>query len=291
MPWLQLKIQADGSRSERIEALLEQFGALSVTLEDSGDQPLLEPGVGETPVWNDTTFTGLFDATADIQLIQAAIQNQLGDQVATRCELLEDKDWEREWMSRFHPMSFGDRLWICPSWQQPPEPNAVNLMLDPGLAFGTGTHETTALCLQWLDQADLAGKQVVDFGCGSGILAIAAAVLGAAKVTCIDNDPQALVATRANGEHNGVLDKLEILAPQPGYSLQAEVVLANILAGPLIELSPLLAGITAPNGYLVLSGILAEQANEVQQAYQPWFQDLTIDQKGDWVRIFGQKST
>ncbi len=290
MAWIQVKIQSSGQNSAHIEDLLMGLGAVSVTLEDSGDQPLLEPPLGTTPVWDDTTFTGLFDADINTDLICAALINSLGANTPIKVATLEEKDWVREWMDTFEPIRFGDRLWVCPSWHTPPEPDAVNLLLDPGLAFGTGTHETTSLCLQWLDKSDLTGKTVVDFGCGSGILAIAAALLGAERVLCIDNDPQALMATRANAERNKVSQRLEVVAPRKDYQFSADIVLANILAAPLIQLSSLLAGLTHSGGLIVLSGILENQANDVSKAYQPWFNDLEIVQKGDWVRISGAKS-
>ena len=192
---------------------------------------------------------------------------------ATKVELLEDKDWVREWMDHFHPMQFGERLWICPSWRDVPNPDAVNVMLDPGLAFGTGTHPTTALCLQWLDGLDLAGKTVVDFGCGSGILGIAALKLGAARVIGIDIDPQAIQASRDNAERNGVADQIELYLPadQP-QDVEADVVVANILAGPLRELAPLIAGHGKAGSLMALSGVLESQAPELETIYGQWFE-------------------
>ncbi|MFI3247474.1 MAG: 50S ribosomal protein L11 methyltransferase, partial [Ferrimonas sp.] len=205
-------------------------------------------------------------------------------------EALEDKDWEREWMDHFHPMKFGHRLWICPSWREAPEPDAVNVLLDPGLAFGTGTHPTTALCLQWLDSLDLTNKQVVDFGCGSGILAIAAIKLGAADVVGLDIDPQALTASADNAERNGIKDKLTVYLPkdQP-QDLQADVVVANILAGPLRELAPVISALVKPGGQLALSGLLQEQAEELRTIYSQWFTLNPTTIEGDWCRLDGQK--
>ncbi|MGC1508537.1 50S ribosomal protein L11 methyltransferase, partial [Ketobacter sp.] len=182
MPWIQIKLQSPGDQTGPIEDQLMGLGAVSVTLEDSADQPLLEPPPGATPIWDDTTISGLFEADADIELISAALKTSLGEDKPIRIDALEDKDWVREWMEAYQPIAFGQRLWVCPSWKTPPDPNAVNMMLDPGLAFGTGTHETTALCLGWLDSMELRDKSVIDYGCGSGILAIAAALLGADKV-------------------------------------------------------------------------------------------------------------
>ncbi|MAR89420.1 MAG: 50S ribosomal protein L11 methyltransferase [Pseudomonadota bacterium] len=289
MPWIQVKVQTTGSRASQVEDQLLGLGAVSVTLEDSRDQPLLEPPPGATPIWDDTTVSGLFEADVDTDLICAALRSELGADVPLRVEALEDKDWIREWMDSFEPIPFGQRLWVCPSWRTPPDPDAVNMLLDPGLAFGTGTHETTALCLRWLDSADLAGKTVVDYGCGSGILAIAAALLGARQVYCVDNDPQALTATRDNAERNQVADRLQVFAPGALPPLQAEVLLANILAGPLISLAPTLAGLVRPQGHLVLSGILVDQAAAVSERYQTLFDMEPPVTDGDWVRLAGVK--
>lgn len=289
MPWIQVKLQTTGNGSAHVEDLLMGLGAVSVTLEDSADQPLLEPPPGATPIWDDTIITGLFEANANIDLITLALHNDLGDNTPIKVEALEDKDWIREWMDTFKPIPFGQRLWVCPSWHKPVDANAVNLMLDPGLAFGTGTHETTSLCLKWLDGADIQDKIVIDYGCGSGILAIAAALLGASRVVCVDNDPQALLATRQNAERNQIQDKIEVYTPESVPSLEADIMLANILAGPLVSLSARLSGFTKPGGNIVLSGILKEQAQEVSDAYANGFQMLPAVIDGDWVRLTGTK--
>lgn len=224
--------------------------------------PVFEPLPGETRLWGDTDVIGLYDAETDMKSVVAMLEQHplFGTGFAHKIEQLEDKDWEREWMDNFHPMRFGERLWICPSWREVPDKNAVNVMLDPGLAFGTGTHPTTALCLQWLDGLDLAGKTVIDFGCGSGILAIAALKLGAAKAIGIDIDPQAILASRDNAERNGVAERLELYLPKDQPSdLRADVVVANILAGPLRELAPLISQLPNAEGHLGLSGILAHR--------------------------------
>ena len=291
MPWIQIKLQTTGKQSSHVEDLLMGLGSVSVTLEDSKDQPLLEPPPGATPIWDDTTVTGLFEADVDTDLICAALRSDLGSELPIKVEALEDKDWIREWMDSFEPIAFGKRLWVCPSWKTPVDAKAVNMMLDPGLAFGTGTHETTALCLRWLDGADVQDKIVVDYGCGSGILAIAAALLGAKTVYCVDNDPQALTATRDNAERNQVCDRIAVFPPGALPQIQADIMLANILAGPLMSLSEHLAGLTKPQGRVVLSGILQDQANDVSATYQQWFnmEPATVD--GDWVRLTGEKST
>lgn len=210
-----------------------------------------------------------------------------GDLAKARVEILEDKDWEREWMENFHPMQFGQRLWICPSWRDVPDPEAVNVMLDPGLAFGTGTHPTTALCLTWLDGQELGGQTVIDYGCGSGILGIAALKLGAGRVIGVDIDPQAIEASRENAARNGVENGVELYLPADRPQLQADVLVANILAGPLRELASDIASLVKPGGRLALSGILATQAEEVRAAYLPWFEmDAPVEQE-EWVRLSG----
>ncbi len=236
MPWIQIKLNATNDNAEAIgDMLMEETGAVSVTFLDAKDTPVFEPLPGETRLWGDTDVVALYEADMDTSLIlqQIKASNMLAEGFAHKVEQVEDKDWEREWMDNFHPMQFGRRLWICPSWREVPDPQAVNVMLDPGLAFGTGTHPTTALCLEWLDNLDLSGKTVIDFGCGSGILAIAAIKLGAAKVIGIDIDPQALLASKDNAARNGVEDQIEVYLPkdQP-EGLVADVVVANILAKP-----------------------------------------------------------
>ena len=231
MPWIQLRLNATATNAEAIGDELVESGAVSVTFQDSHDTPIFEPLPGETRLWGDTDVIGLYDAETDMKIVVAMLENTplLGQGFLHKIEQLEDKDWEREWMDNFHPMRFGERLWICPSWREVPDPNAVNVMLDPGLAFGTGTHPTTSLCLQWLDGLDLEGKTVIDFGCGSGILAIAALKLGATKAIGIDIDPQAIQASRDNAQRNGVSDALTLyLAKDQPDNLSADVVVANI---------------------------------------------------------------
>lgn len=293
MPWIQIKLNATNANSEQIgDMLIEETGALSITFLDAKDTPVFEPLPGETRLWGDTDILALYDAECDTNWIveQIKASNMLTADFAYKVEQIEDKDWEREWMDNFHPMQFGKRLWVCPSWRDIPDPDAVNVMLDPGLAFGTGTHPTTALCLEWLDGLDLQGKTVIDFGCGSGILAIAAIKLGAEKVIGIDIDPQALIASRDNAQRNGVENQLELYLPQDQpEGLLADVVVANILAGPLRELSGVIKGLMKPQGYLAMSGVLDTQASDVATYYQD---QLTLDpiiEKLEWCRISGQK--
>ncbi|EGQ8581189.1 50S ribosomal protein L11 methyltransferase [Vibrio cholerae] len=293
MPWIQIKLNATNDNAEAIgDMLMEETGAVSVTFLDAKDTPVFEPLPGETRLWGDTDVVALYEADMDTSLIlqQIKASNMLAEGFAHKVEQVEDKDWEREWMDNFHPMQFGRRLWICPSWREVPDPQAVNVMLDPGLAFGTGTHPTTALCLEWLDNLDLSGKTVIDFGCGSGILAIAAIKLGAAKVIGIDIDPQALLASKDNAARNGVEDQIEVYLPkdQP-EGLVADVVVANILAGPLRELSPIIKGLLKPGGQLAMSGILDTQAESVAEFYRDNLELDPIAEKSEWCRISGRK--
>ncbi|QHM73612.1 50S ribosomal protein L11 methyltransferase [Mixta intestinalis] len=290
MPWIQIKINTTGADAEALGDLLMEQGAVSVTFQDTHDTPVFEPLPGETRLWGDTDAIGLFDAETDMAEIVSLLEQDplLGQGFRHKIEQIEDKDWEREWMENFHPMRFGQRLWICPSWRDVPDPDAVNVMLDPGLAFGTGTHPTTALCLSWLDGLNLQGKTVIDFGCGSGILAIAALKLGAAQAIGIDIDPQAIQASRDNAERNGVSDRLALYLPhQQPAELSADVVVANILAGPLRELAPQISALPKSGGHLGLSGILASQAESVCEAYAERFALDPVAEKEEWCRITG----
>ena len=289
MPWLQLKLASTPEAAQRLSDLLSEAGALAVTLQDAADQPLYEPPPGATPLWLQTWVTGLFDADADMEAVLAGLHAAMGQQEPLPYAIspLEDKDWEREWMDNYHPMRFGTRLWICPSWRQPPDAGAVTVMLDPGLAFGTGTHPTTALCLEWLDAHDVAGRHIIDYGCGSGILAVAAARLGAQQVWAVDHDPQALHATALNAEKNAVSTLVHTVLPNDLPHPPTDIMLANILAGPLIELAPLFAELTRPGGAIVLSGILNSQADAVMRRYQAWFDMSSAIERDEWMCLSG----
>ncbi|CAD5107685.1 50S ribosomal protein L11 methyltransferase [Zestomonas carbonaria] len=289
MPWLQVRLAITPEQAETYEDALLGVGAVSVTFMDAEDQPIFEPDLGTTPLWTHTHLLALFEADTDPDDLVAHLQLLTGAPLPEhQIERIEDQDWERSWMDNFQPMRFGRRLWIVPSWHAAPEPEAVNLLLDPGLAFGTGTHPTTALCLEWLDGQELAGCDVLDFGCGSGILAIAALLLGADKAVGTDIDPQALEASRDNANRNGIDPaRFPVHLPADLPQQQADVVVANILAGPLVQLAPQISALVKPGGRLALSGILAEQAEEVRAAYQAEFDlDPTADKDG-WVRISG----
>lgn len=293
MPWLQLIFETDEDNAPALAELLSAQGAAAVTLEDDADQPLYEPPPGATPLWQATRVVALFEADHDIPAAVAAVDAAWAPRPLPpwRLEQLEDRDWTRAWMDSFQPMRFGQRLWIVPSWTEAPEPDAVNILLDPGLAFGTGTHPTTRLCLEWLDAQAHAARQVVDYGCGSGILAIAAALLGAEEVWAVDNDPQALVATRDNATRNGVEARVHTVLPEALPACRSDLLIANILAGPLIELAPHFAALVRPEGALVLSGILPEQAPELAAAYQPWFDMAPPREHEGWVRLEGRRKS
>ena len=293
MPWIQIKLDTSSDYVEELEDLLLEAGASAVTLQDGKDQPLFEPEPGSTPLWHHTVVIGLFDAHTDMDEVVSLLRNQYLREPfpAYKVEIVEDKDWEREWMTHFVPMQFGSRLWVCPSWKDVPEPDAVNLMLDPGLAFGTGTHPTTALCLEWLDkQGDLSNQQIIDYGCGSGILAIAALLLGVRQVTGVDLDPQALEATINNAERNNVApEKLQVFLPENTPDIKVDMVLANILAGPLVKLAPRLAGYLEKGGRLALSGILSEQADNIISAYSQWFDLEPVVHREGWILVSGTR--
>jgi ribosomal protein L11 methyltransferase len=291
MPWLQVELRVCEHDVEEAEAALEGAGALAVTLRDAGESPVLEPGPGETPMWPDTVVTGLFPGDRDPDRLRAAVRRLWAPRTNPdiRSDWLEDRPWEREWEREFRPMQFGRRLWVIPGNQSPGNAGGVIVRLSPGLAFGTGTHPTTALCLEWLDGLDLGDALVVDYGCGSGILAVAAACLGARKVIATDIDPQALVATRENAGVNKVSDRIRVVAPEELGRPQANVLIANILANPLIELAPMLGNVIESGGKLALSGILRDQVPAVAAAYAPEFVVAAPVFKEDWARLEGTR--
>lgn len=288
--WLELLFDTTADNADLLSDLLSEAGALAVTLKDLGDEPIYEPALGTEPLWQDTCVIGLFEADTDASDILHHIQTALQQSSPPQCHIkrLHNQDWERVWLDHFKPMKFGDRLWICPSAYTPPEPEAINLLLDPGLAFGTGTHATTALCLEWLDKHPLTGQTVIDYGCGSGVLAIAAILLGAQSVHAVDIDQQALTATEDNALRNGINNQvISLHTPADLPDIKADCLLANILANPLKELAETFASLLKPGGAIVLSGILEEQSTDVQQAFKPWF-DLNYKQTRDgWVCLAG----
>ena len=289
MSWLQLRLAITPEQAEPMEDLLLGLGAVSVTFMDAEDQPIFEPDLGTTPLWQHTHLLALFEADTERQSLTDQLQ-QLWRQPLPehQFEDIADQDWERSWMDNFQPMRFGQRLWIVPSWHEAPDPQAVNLLLDPGLAFGTGTHPTTALCLEWLDGQQLQGLQVIDFGCGSGILAIAALLLGAEQVVGTDIDPQALEASRDNAQRNQLADeRFPLYLPEAMPAEPADLLVANILAGPLVSLAPQLTSLVRPGGRIALSGILAEQTDEILAAYENAFELDPVAEKDGWIRVSG----
>ncbi|KTB89178.1 ribosomal protein L11 methyltransferase [Pseudomonas syringae ICMP 11293] len=291
MPWLQVRLAISPEQAETYEDALLEVGAVSVTFMDAEDQPIFEPELNTTPLWAHTHLLALFEADTNAEMALAHLSLLTGEELPEHsAEVIEDQDWERSWMDNFQPMCFGKRLWIVPSWHAAPQPDAVNLLLDPGLAFGTGTHPTTALCLEWLDGQDLEGCKVLDFGCGSGILAIAALLLGAEQAVGTDIDVQALEASRDNaGRNNIAAERFPLYLPEDLPPQQADVLVANILAGPLVSLAPQLATLIRTGGRLALSGILAEQGEEVAAAYAESFDLDPIANRDGWVRITGRR--
>ncbi|SEP21232.1 50S ribosomal protein L11 methyltransferase [Pseudomonas sp. Snoq117.2] len=289
MSWLQVRLALTPAQAETYEDLMLELGAVSVTFMDAEDQPIFEPDLGTTPLWSQTHLLALFEGDTDAAALEQRVQ-LLANGLTYEVERLEDQEWERSWMDNFQPMRFGQRLWIVPSWHEAPEPEAVNLLLDPGLAFGTGTHPTTSLCLQWLDGEPVAGRQVLDFGCGSGILAIAALLLGAERAVGTDIDVQALEASRENANRNGIDPaRFALYLPADLPDEPADVVVANILAGPLVGLAEQITRLTRIGGRLALSGILAEQAEDVRAAYAGCFDLEPTATLDGWVRISGTR--
>lgn len=290
MAWLQLRVRS--KHPEFAEEVLLAHGASAVSFVDAVDDPVLEPAPGETPLWEDTVTLGLFAENTDLAPVIASLRELLpdGDSAGITHELIEDQDWVRVWLKDCPPLKFGERLWVVPREKvaEVTQSDAVILRLDPGLSFGTGTHPTTALCLEWLAGQDLRGKVVLDYGCGSGVLAIAALLLGAERAVCVDIDPQALQATRDNAAENGVADRVSVFMPEDFVPFAADVVVANILANPLIQLAPLLASSIARGGRIALAGLLDRQADEVHQAYAPWFDFEDDVSREGWTRIAGR---
>ena len=289
--WIQIKLRTTNQSADTIAELLEQLGALAVSYTDAEDSPILEPKPGERRLWPNTEVTGLLEQGTDPKPILAVLKQLLGDHIPMVATTLEDKNWIRAWMDQFKPLKFGQHLWICPSWLSVDEKDSVVVMLDPGLAFGTGTHPTTSLCLSYLDSLDLKDKDILDYGCGSGILAIAALKLGAKSATGVDIDEQALIASKENAHRNSVEDKLQlIMGTDKKLDLpQFPITVANILAGPLAELEPIIASLTQSGGKLALSGILTEQADSVIEAYSKDFVMNKVKDLDGWALLTGTK--
>ncbi len=285
--WLQIEFGLPGDDTPRAEALLDSLGALSVTLVDAGDEPLLEPVPGSTPVWEQTTVRALLPLDSDPSSLHKRLTTEL-ECLHFHSEIIKDQDWERAWMDDFKAMRFGKRLWVCPSWLEPPEPDAINLMRDPGLAFGTGTHATTALCLEWLDANPPIDLTLIDYGCGSGILSLAALKLGAKKVDAVDIDELALQASRTNAMNNKIPSShLSLSQPEQLENTPVDLVMANILCGPLVELAPSIVDRIKFGGSIILSGILKDQAEQITHTYQHWFESLALKERDGWILLHG----
>lgn len=293
MAWRQISVVSDENSAPGIADCFSDLGAISVTYMDAQDEPVYEPAIGETKVWSNTKVIALFELEADSAVIKRKLISQF-DKIRLddwQFEEIADQPWERAWMEHYQPMKFGDKLWVCPTGQEQTETGTVCLVLDPGLAFGTGTHPTTALCLEWLAANELTGKTVIDYGCGSGILAVAAVLLGADKAYAVDIDPQAITATESNAVKNNVQGKIVCFMPDQfkNLSVKADVLLANILAKPLIDMVTDVSGLVIPGGQLILSGILLEQAASVMEAYMPYVALEKPEQSEDWIRLAGRK--
>jgi ribosomal protein L11 methyltransferase len=295
MDWRQFVMDLEKLNPDSIEEIFARHGAHSITFTDAGDKPVLEPAPGEAPLWPDSRITGLFSIDADLSQLQDDLRQSLAIDALPphQIEEIENRVWEREWLKDFGPMRFGERLWICPGNSSVDDEHALIVHLDPGLAFGTGTHATTALCLDWLDGLSLADSTILDYGCGSGVLAIAALKLGCASAAAMDIDPQAVTATRANAHHNGVDSQLTVTDSANDIDGQFDVVIANILAAPLIALAEPIASHVKGGCLLALSGILSEQVEEVLGVYQPWIEferPVYREQGGQtWARLTGRR--
>jgi len=289
MSWLRIVVDANRDEGPAIETVLEQHDAVSVSFEDRADEPVFELHPGETPLWSEIRVTGLFPEDVPASDILEAIESSLGHALLdSRVEKLADQDWERVWLDRFQPTEVGRNLWICPTHLEAPDPDAVTVFIDPGLAFGSGTHPTTAMCLDWLSRQDLGDCSILDYGCGSGILAIAALKLGARQAWAVDIDPRALEVTRENAVINGVSDRLHTCLPEEMVKMEFDVLVANILSGPLVDLAKTFYRLLKPGGLIALSGILASQTGDVQDAYAGNF-SLVASQRDGWTLLSGAR--
>lgn len=293
--WIQLVFITDSVNAETLSEALEEAGSAAVTMLDAADQALFDTGQEETSLWDQTRLIALFPDEIDPDLILAQIKQTIKNLPPHEVIPLQNEDWERTWMSRFKPMSFGhdQKLWICPTWETPPDPDAINLILDPGMAFGTGTHETTSLCLGWLadHQLLIKEKQIIDYGCGSGVLAIATAKLGAKSIWAVDIEQQALDSTKENAQSNDVLEIFDISGQNESKEIKADLIIANILANPLITLAPLFASYSIPDGHIILSGILKEQVPLVIKAYKPFFNFSDPIYENEWSLLEGTRKS
>ncbi|BAW79499.1 50S ribosomal protein L11 methyltransferase [Candidatus Nitrosoglobus terrae] len=291
MAWIEIQFEINANEVDQLSNHLSELGAAAVTLLDAADQPLYEPPLGDTPLWPKTCVSALFPVEIDLNALLSKLSSTWSptDPLTHQYRILADQNWERIGMEHFKPLYFGSRLWVCPSWLPVPDPNAINILLDPGLAFGTGTHPTTALCLEWLANARLDQARLIDYGCGSGILAIAALKLGASSVIAIDHDPQALVATQENAARNAITSRLQTLLPSELTAIKIDFLISNILANPLLELAPHFAKLVCSSGYLALSGITQDQIPQLIEVYSNWFIFETPMIKENWGLLIGHR--
>lgn len=292
MTWWQFSLNCQASELEQVEALMQELGALSISLRDAGDEPIYEPLPGDNPVWQESIVTATFDAGLDPAQLKQQLTLKLPRHLAAevRQQALEEQAWDQAYKQHFQPLQCAPDLWIVPSWTEPPDPGATVIRLDPGLAFGTGSHPTTALCLAWLGANNVKDRSVIDFGCGSGILAIAAIKLGAKQVIAVDIDQQALTACQSNREVNAIeADQIVVSTPEDLTAVGTDLLVANILAGPLVELAPRFASLVRPGGQILLSGILKTQLKEIQSAYQPFFDLDPASYRDEWVCVSGNR--
>jgi ribosomal protein L11 methyltransferase len=292
MSWWQFSLNCQASELEQVEELMLGLGALSISLSDAGDQPIYEPLPGDNPVWQESIVAATFDGADDHEFLYRQLTLELPDHLASgvRLNTLQDQDWNQAYKQHFQPLQCAPDLWIVPSWSEPPDPGATNIRLDPGLAFGTGSHPTTASCLAWLGANNINYRHVIDYGCGSGILAIAAIKLGAEQVVAVDIDTQALTACKSNMRVNGIgSEQIQVILPEELQASPTDLLIANILAGPLVDLAPRFAELVRPGGQILLSGILDTQVEEIQSAYRPCFELDPASYRGEWVCISGNR--
>ena len=288
MAWLQLRVECNENQTSAIELILDLLGAVSITFEDGADQPLYEPPLGTNPFWQLTRITALFDGETDPQELTRQLTAQYAgpEPLNYQFQVMVDKAWQTEWMKHIKPVAFNNKLWVIPQGFDIPEPEAVNVLFNPGLAFGTGSHPTTALCLEWLTRQDLNKKTLIDYGCGSGILGIAACLLGSKENHMVDIDTQAIEATIQNAHLNNLTStQIQCYLADEFPNTQCDLLIANILATPLIELAEMFSTLLLPKGLLALSGILVEQVEAVQSVYAAWFDIVSIESKDEWVLL------
>jgi ribosomal protein L11 methyltransferase len=290
MSWIQIAVEVGSEQVAMVSGLFELAGALSVTCQDAAAEALLEPAPGDAPLWKRTRVAALFDAEIDVDRVMRGVCGDSGiDAACIVVETLGDRDWSTSWRDGLRPLCFGERLWVCPTDIDCPQDDAIVLRLDPGNAFGTGTHATTAMCLEWLDRHPPRGLTVIDYGCGSGILAIAAAKLGATSVHAVDIDAQAITASRDNARLNDIHSGFDVQLPTNFVAPPADLVIANILANPLQELAGDLAGMLRPGGAILLTGVLVEQSDAVMKAYRQWIDFGAPVRRDEWVLLEGTK--